>query len=109
MEKEAAEFTATSVLTVTPTEGGSSINLVKVYLKISENLNSEVYVHPDGMPKKPGLNASTHCFIQGLVSNIHVGHQKGIWDSAEHLRFIIAELERGFVEQFTVSTGRQNG
>lgn len=36
--------------------------------------------------------------VQGLIGNIHLAHEKGFRDSAEHLRWIISELERGFIE-----------
>jgi len=36
-------------------------------------------------------------FIYCSNGNIHMAHEKGFRDSAEHLRWIISELERGFV------------
>jgi hypothetical protein len=65
-------------------------------LDVSKNLNRKQYLDKEDLPTKDGTKALTQCFVQGLVGNIHQAHQKGYWDSAEHLRYIIAELERGF-------------
>lgn len=40
----------------------------------------------------------SNVLVQGLIGNIHLAHEKGFRDSAEHLRWIISELERGFIE-----------
>lgn len=45
-----------------------------------------------------GFKAQTHGFVQGLIANIHAADQKGGWDSAEHIRYIIENLERGFAQ-----------
>lgn len=50
----------------------------------------------NGELNKEGLKAQTQGLIQGLIANIHYAHQMGLWDSAEHLRYIIDNLERGF-------------
>ena len=53
-----------------------------------------LYVHFLGIK-----NIAFHYFSTfGLVGNIHNGHSQKHWDSAEHLRYIISELERGFVQ-----------
>jgi hypothetical protein len=73
-------------------------------LDVSPNLQQDVYLQND-LPTKEAIKPMTQCFIQGLVGNIHFAHEKGWWDSAEHLRYIIKELERGFVEVAKVSDG----
>lgn len=73
-----------------------------VRLDISPNLTKEMYLGKDDLPTKEGVKPLTQCFIQGLVCNIHKAHQEGWWDSAEHIRYIISELERGFVQVATV-------
>ena len=65
-------------------------------LLLTQNLDKKKYIKPDGLPTKLGSEAFTQCFVQGLVANMHMAHQEGFRDSAEHLRYIITELERGF-------------
>ncbi|MEL6835225.1 MAG: hypothetical protein AAFP77_19655 [Bacteroidota bacterium] len=50
----------------------------------------------NGLVNQAGMKVQTQGLIQGLVANIHWAHQMGYWDSAEHLRYIIENLERGF-------------
>lgn len=69
----------------------------KFNLDVSDNLDKSKYIDENGLPTAAGTKAITNNFVQGLIGNIHTAHQKGYWDSAEHLRFIIAELESGFV------------
>lgn len=70
-------------------------------LDVSKNLDRSQYLDKEDLPTAAGTKALTQCFVQGLVGNIHNAHQKGYWDSAEHLRYIISELERGFVQVAT--------
>lgn len=65
-------------------------------LSVSENLDQSVYLDKDGVPTEIGSKTLTNVLVQGLVGNIHQAHQNGYWDRAEHLRYAIAELERGF-------------
>lgn len=74
-------------------------------LDISKNLDSGVYLDAEQLPTKAGIKPLTQAFIQGLVGNIHMAHERGYWDSAAHLRYIIDELQRGFIEVADVSTG----
>jgi hypothetical protein len=69
----------------------------EINLELSKNLDASRYLTPRGVPNKDGAHCLTNVFIQGLVANIHHSHQNGYKDSAEHLRYIISELERGFV------------
>jgi hypothetical protein len=66
-------------------------------LDVSQNLNKKEYLNEKDLPTSKGSQVLTNVLIQGLIGNIHMAHQKGYRDSAEHLRFIIAELERGFI------------
>lgn len=61
------------------------------------NLEKKIYIDEENFPTQQGSVAMSIALVQGLVGNIHFAHQKGFRDSAEHLRWIIAELERGFV------------
>jgi hypothetical protein len=76
----------------------------EISLQLSANLLKEQYFGEDELPTREGSQCLTIAFIQGLIGNIHYCHQKEQWDSAEHLRYIIAELERGFIAQVNVQT-----
>lgn len=83
----------------------SSVISTDIHLHIPKELDESMYFDKEGLPNKEGTKALSQCFIQGLIANIHQAHQKGLRDSAEHLRYIISELERGFVEVVDVSKG----
>lgn len=88
-----------SIITLQYKDGNkSSLKTTDIFLNIPKELDEDMYFDKEGLPNNNGTKALSQCFIQGLIANIHHGHQKGIWDSAEHLRYIISELERGFVE-----------
>ena len=57
----------------------------------------------DGVPNKEGSKVLTNVLVQGLIGNIHQSHEKGYKDSAQHLREIISELEKGFAMVAKVS------
>ena len=75
--------------------GRSRIGETKVFLECSKG-NAKAWKDKHGVVNERGLKVQTQGLIYGLVANIHFGHQLGTWDSAEHLRYIIKELERGF-------------
>ena len=58
------------------------------------------------LPNKNGSQILTQIFVDGLLANIHMAHQRGYRDSADHLRYIIAELERGFASPAIVQEGK---
>lgn len=70
----------------------------KFNLDVSRNLERKQYLDKEDLPTADGVKALTNVFIQGLVGNIHHAHNKGYWTDAEHIRYIISELERGFVQ-----------
>lgn len=72
------------------------IKVVSSDLKFSDNIDKKMYWDGNKL-NTSGSKAFSNVLIQGLVSNIHTSHDNGCWDSAEHLRYIISELERGFV------------
>jgi hypothetical protein len=82
---------------------GFSLQETKIRLEVSENLDIQQYITEKGNYNKDGTKALTNAFVQGLSANIHQAHQNGIMDSAEHLRFVISELERFFVENVNVN------
>lgn len=96
---------AVSKLTVRETSLLSgTIELAELDLQIGPGFDPRMYYGPNGEPRLGGVQAYTLCFTQGLIANLHYAHQMNLWDSAKHLRHIIAELERGFVKVLTVQT-----
>lgn len=91
------QFTATSRITLEHNQGDATSyhRTTQVRLDVSNNLDAKQYIDR-GVPKKKGVKPLTEALIQGLVANIHAAHDKEYWDSAEHLRYIISKLERGF-------------
>lgn len=71
---------------------------------VSTNFNLEVdpvldrtqYLNNEDLPTKDGSKVLSNVLVQGLIGNIHFAHEQGFRDSAEHLRWIIEELTRGF-------------
>ncbi len=66
-------------------------------INLIEPLGMKGYRNKDKTLTKDGVKALTQVLVQGLNANIQGAHQKGNWDSAEHLRYVISELERSFV------------
>lgn len=66
-------------------------------LEVSDNLVRNQYLDKEDLPTEAGSKILSNVLVQGLVGNIHLAHEKGFRDSAEHLRWIISELERGFI------------
>lgn len=79
------------------------------HLELSSNLDPKAYYDRDGNMTAIGSKTITNVFVQGLVGNMHAAHQAGFMDSAEHLRYIIKELERGFVAQVEVDSKPVHG
>jgi hypothetical protein len=73
------------VLEHKPGEYKSTHVATNVRLELSKNLEKSQYLKND-LPTRDGVKPLTQAFIQGLVANIHSAHDKGWWDSAEHLR-----------------------
>lgn len=78
----------------------------KFNLDVSDNLDKSKYLKEDNTPTKTGMMALTNNFVQGLIGNIHNAHNNEQWDSAEHLRYIIAQLEKGFINVTDVDTSK---
>lgn len=93
-------FKITGIVTVIADydKGSSTSTHVEtcIRLEVSKHLDQASYNDKLGLPTKGGSHALTQAYVQGLIANIHHAHQKGYRDSAEHLRYIISELERGF-------------
>jgi hypothetical protein len=79
-----------------------NVSDVLVGLSVSDNLDKSKYLDSDDLATEVGALVVTQVLVQGLIGNIHYAHNKKYRDSAEHLRFIISELERGFVAQVNI-------
>lgn len=93
-----------SVVTLEHNEGDKTSKHLSTdfNLNVSKNIEKCGFVGEDDLPTKEGTKALTQCFIQGLVGNIHRAHQKGYWNDADHIRYVISELEKGFVSHATI-------
>lgn len=103
--KSTFSFTGTCKLTLSYEKGAttSQHETTDIRLDVSDNQKNGNLIGIDDLPTKEGVKPLTQCFIQGLVANIHASHEKGYWNDAEHLRYIITELQRGFVEISNIS------
>jgi hypothetical protein len=57
----------------------------------------QYYMH-DGLPTADGSKVLTNLLVQGLLVNLKHAHANGYRDESEHMRYIIDQLQRGFVE-----------
>ncbi len=89
-------FKAEVVLTLDVTS--TKINHVSTDFNLIalDNHQEQVYLDSKGYPNAAGSKVLSNVLIQGLVGNIHAAHENKYRDSAEHLRWIISELEQGF-------------
>ena len=71
----------------------------QITIDVSANLNKRAYINEDGAPTADGAKAMTNTFIAGLTANIHHSQKYGYWNESDHIRFIIEELQKGFVAQ----------
>lgn len=101
-------FEAKVVLRLKHTPGTQKVEHAGTDFNIypSKELDEKCYLDKNGLPTADGSHALTQTLVQGLVGNIHLAHQKGFRDSAEHLRYIISELEKGFVENAKVMNSK---
>jgi len=93
-------FEAKVVLTLEHQKGMTTSRHVATdfNLDVSKELNREMYLDKEDLPTEAGSKTLSNVLVQGLIGNIHLAHERGFRDSAEHLRWIISELERGFIE-----------
>lgn len=107
-------FEANVVLTVNhnPIEDETKHVSTKFNLGMHKPLVKEKYVDEEGNLNKDGSFALSNVLVQGLIANLHMAHDLGFRNSAEHIRWIISELERGFSEVTKVEQtfyGDRNG
>jgi len=92
-------FEAKVVLTLEHKKGMATSKHVATDFNLEVNgiLDKRQYIDKEDLPTQDGSKVLSNVLVQGLIGNIHLAHEKGFRDSAEHLRWIISELERGFV------------
>lgn len=73
----------------------SAVKHVEIHLT-AKGTAGKHWKDKNGSLTPAGFKAQTQGFVQGLIANIHSAHQIGAWDSAEHLRYIIKNIEHGF-------------
>lgn len=104
------EFTFEARVAITlehnPGDKGSNIKSADFNLNIPKNADESMYLDRNGLPTKDGSKILTLALVQGLVGNIHYSKEAGFRDDSEHLWWIIAQLERGFVTVAEVSSGQ---
>lgn len=59
------------------------------------------------LTKKQVLETYLTLLASGIISIIHYGHQKGTKDSAESMREVIEELEKGFIHTGADASNRK--
>jgi hypothetical protein len=103
-------FEARVKLTLEHTQGDEKSRHMETNfnLEVCDNLKRDEYLDSKNLPTKAGSHSFTNVLIQGLVGNIHMADQKGFRDSADHLRYIIAELEKGFISIADMEAGTFN-
>lgn len=101
-------FTSVTRLTLEHKPGMTKSEHVStdLFLDVSSGLDKKTYIDSNDLPTEKGSEMVTQTLIQGLVANIHKAHHEKWRDSAEHLRYVISELERGFASVATVKTGK---
>jgi hypothetical protein len=97
-------YEVTSILEVEYNEKKDSMKHIASYynLNVDHPLDLQSYLDKDGAPNKEGCQCVTTVLVQALIGNIHACNQMGYMNDAEHLRYIISELERGFIENVNV-------
>jgi hypothetical protein len=78
---------------------------IQFNLGIDKKLERSKYIDENNLPNKDGSFVLSNILVHGLIGNIHMAHDKGYRDSAEHLRWIIGELEKGVATVAEVKVG----
>lgn len=108
MEKCKVIISGTSVMELEGIDGAEKMSLKATSIILDINgLDRKYYFGKDGLPTALGAKGLTQAFIQGLVANIKTAHKEKFWDESGHIRYIISELERGFVSDAHVEKGYQ--
>jgi len=77
------EFSITGISKVTMEhkkgEANSTHVATDMRFEISKNMDRKMYLDNNDLPTQVAIKPLTQTFIQGLVCNIHMAHQKGWW------------------------------
>lgn len=92
-------FEAKTVLELEHEHGAKTSKHIetKVNLYPSKNMDKSMYLDKYDLPTAYGSKVLTNVLVQGLIANIHSANNNGFWKDHEHMKYIISELERGFV------------
>ena len=91
-------FTAIAqlVLDVNPITLKSTPVETNIRIDCSPELDESKYISEETVFTKEGSKIATMAFCQAIIGNIHIAHENGFRDSAEHLRYIIETITKGF-------------
>ena len=103
-------FKATVIVNyeTTSIKGKSRVLSSSLNIQPSTELDERYYKEKSGLLTKEGLKALSSTLTAAMVSCIHAAHQLGYRDSAEHLRHVISDLERGFIQVGFLETADDN-
>lgn len=88
-----------SVLRAKKVNGKPVTDTITVNLKGSKNISILPYFdHEKKTYNREGYQTLAAILVQAMNVNIQSAHQDGMWDSAQQLRYIMAELERLFIQ-----------
>ena len=93
-------FKLETTLGIEVSPGVQEVNLrwIEYRLILPPQVDKKAYINDNGPYTKAGIKTISNVLVQTLLTNLRSAHRNGEWDSAEHLRWIIAELERGFIK-----------
>lgn len=67
-----------------------------IRLDVSPELDASKYMDDETIFTKEGGKIMTEALTQALIANIHICHEHGFRDSAEHLRYVLKQITEGF-------------
>lgn len=100
MPKNKFHFAAISKITLEHEQGAptSVLKSSDLRLEVSGNLDKSVYIDSNGLPRKYALKPITNALLSGIITNIRNGAAKGWWSEGEHMKYVVEQLHRMFVE-----------
>lgn len=97
--KDTFHFCAISKITLEHEQGTptSQLKSTDLRLEVSGNLDKTIYIDGKGLPRKDALKPISIALLHGIFVNIKMGHDKGWWNEAEHMKYIIDQLQRVYI------------
>ena len=107
MEDIKITFTAMAqlVVNVNGITGKGTPEETNIRLDLSPGLDESKYLSEETVFTAEGSKIATIAFCQALIGNIHIAHENGFRDSAEHLRDILDTITNGFAALPELSLG----